>query len=85
VRDLPSESVAKSGVRALDWREAVRVPIEPGLVEWKLYVRLFEDIDREFAGDADAGLPRVSMPFLRIGLDDAGRTLILRADPTAEP
>jgi len=85
VRDRPSESATKSGVRALDWREAVRVPIEPGLVEWKLYVRLFEDIDREFAGDADAGLPRVSMPFLRIGLDDAGRTLILRADPTAEP
>src|SRR4029453_11606558 len=54
VRDRPSESVAKSGVRALDWREAVRVPVEPGLVAWKLYVRLFEDIDREFAGDADA-------------------------------
>jgi hypothetical protein len=85
VRDRPSESVAKSGVRALDWREAVRVPIEPGLVEWKLYVRMFDDIDREFAGDADAGLPRVSMPFLRIGLDDGGRALVLRADPTAEP
>jgi hypothetical protein len=85
VRDRPSESVAKSGVRALDWREAVRVPIEPGLVEWKLYMRMFDDIDREFAGDADAGLPRVSMPFLRIGLDDGGRALVLRADPTAEP
>lgn len=85
VRDRPSESVAKSGVRALDWREAVRVPVEPGLVEWKLYVRMFDDIDREFAGDADAGLPRVSMPFLRIGLDDGGRMLVLRADPTAEP
>ena len=85
VRDRPSESVAKSGVRALDWREAVRVPIEPGMVEWKLYVRLFDDIDREFEGDADAGLPRVSMPFLRIGLDDGGRALVLRADPTGEP
>ena len=85
VRDRPSESVAKSGVRALDWREAVRVPIEPGLVEWKLYMRMFDDIDREFAGDADTGLPRVNMPFLRIGLDDGGRMLILRADPTAEP
>ena len=85
VRDRPSESVAKSGVRALDWREAVRVPIEPGLVEWKLYMRMFDDIDREFAGDADAGLPRVSMPFLRIGLDDGGGVLVLRADPTAEP
>jgi hypothetical protein len=85
VRDRPSESVAKSGVRALDWREAVRVPIESGLVEWKLYMRLFDDIDREFAGDAGAGLPRVSMPFLRIDLDDSGRALVLRADPTAEP
>ena len=85
VRDRPSDSVAKSGVRALDWREAVRVPIEPGLVEWKLYMRMFDDIDREFAGDADTGLPRVSMPFLRIGLDDGGRALVLRADPTAEP
>ena len=28
------ERVVKSGVRALDWREAVRVPIEPGVVEW---------------------------------------------------
>jgi hypothetical protein len=48
-------------------------------------MRLFDDIDREFAGDADAGLPRVSMPFLTIGLDDGGSTLVLRADPTAEP
>ena len=85
VRDLPSETVAKSGVRALDWREAVRVPIEPGMVEWKLYVRLFDDIDREFEGNVDAGLPRTSTPFLRLGLDDGGRVLVLRADPTAEP
>ena len=84
VRDRPSESAAKSGVRALDWREAVPVPIESGMVEWKLYVRLFDDIDREFEGHA-GGLPSVSMPFLRIGLDDGGRVLVLRADPTAEP
>jgi hypothetical protein len=25
------------------------------------------------------------MPFLRIGPDDGGRALVLRADPTAEP
>ena len=85
VRDRPSETVVKSGVRALDWREAVHVPIEPGMVEWKLYLRLFDDIDGEFEGHADTGLPRVSMPFLRIGLDDGGRALVLRADPTAEP
>jgi len=85
VRDRPSETVVKSGVRALDWREAVHVPIEPGMVEWKLYLRLFDDIDGEFEGQADTGLPRVSMPFLRIGLDDGGRALVLRADPTMEP
>jgi hypothetical protein len=85
VRDRPSETAVKSGVRALDWREAVRVPIEPGMVEWRLYMRLFDDIDREFEGTADAGLPRVTMPFLTIGLDDDGHALVLRADPTAEP
>ena len=83
VRDRPSETTVKSGVRALDWREAVRVPIEPGMVEWKLYMRLFDDIDLEFAGTGDAGLPRVSVPFLHIGVD--GQTLVLRADPTAMP
>lgn len=83
VRDRPNETAVKSGVRALDWREAVRVPIEPGMVEWKLYLRLFDDIDLEFAGDSDAGLSRMSRPFLRIGVD--GQTLVLRADATALP
>ncbi len=85
VRDRPNETVAKSGVRALDWREAVRVPIEPGMVEWKLYVRMFDDIDREFDGQDDTGLLRASAPFLRIDLGDGGRVLVLHADPTAEP
>lgn len=85
VRERPNEIAAKSGIRALDWREAVRVPVDPGMVEWKLYVRLFDDIDREFEGHVDADLPRASMPFLRIGLDDGGRVLVLQADPTAEP
>jgi len=85
VRDRPNETVAKSGVRALDWREAVRVPIEPGMVEWKLYVRLFDDIGREFEGDDDSGLLRAGAPFLHISVDDGGRVLVLRADPTGEP
>jgi hypothetical protein len=85
VRDRPSETVVKSGVRALDWREPARVPIEPGLIEWKLYVRLFDDIDREFEGHADSGLPRAGIAFLRITLDDGGRMLVLQADPAAEP
>ena len=85
VRDRPSETVVKSGVRALDWREAVRVPIDAGLVEWKLYVRLFDDIDREFEGRGDGGALPSDLPFLRIGFEDGGRVLVLRADPTEEP
>lgn len=85
LRDRPSETAIKSGVRALDWREPARVAIEPGMVEWKLYVRLFDDIDREFGGQRDAGPLRAAMPFLRIDTDDGGRTVILQADPTAEP
>lgn len=85
VRDRPSETVVKTGVRALDWREPVRVPIDPGMVEWKLYLRLFDDIDREFEGRADTGLPLSDSPFLRIARDDNGRVLVLQADPAAEP
>jgi hypothetical protein len=84
VRDRPSETVVRSGIRALDWREPARVPIEAGIVEWKLYVRLFDDIDREFEGHADTGLPRAVTPFLQIGRGDGG-VLILQADPAAQP
>jgi hypothetical protein len=79
VRDLPVEQVVKSGIRALDWHEPVRVPIEPGMTEWKLYVRLFDEIDREFA------MTGASTAFLRISRDDAGQAIVLQADPTAEP
>ena len=85
VRDRPSETVVKSGIRALDWRESARVPIEAGMAEWKLYVRLFDDVDREFEGNADAEMPRTVTPFLRIGRSDGGGTLVLQADPAAEP
>lgn len=85
VRDRPSETVVKSGIRALDWREPARVPIEAGMVEWKLYVRLFDDVDREFEGTADAAMPRTVTPFLRVGRSNDGSTLVLQADPTAEP
>ena len=80
VRDLPVERVLKSGIRALDWHEPARVPIESGMIEWKLYVRLFDEIDREFTqvGPSDQA-------FLRIELDDDGKTLVLEAAPSAEP
>lgn len=87
VRDRPEDKAVQSGVRALDWYEAVRVPLEPGAVEWRLYVRMLGEINREFdaplVGQA-AVLPE-GVPFLRISRDAAGKNLILRADPAAEP
>jgi hypothetical protein len=80
VRDRPVERVSKSGVRALDWREAVRVALEPGVSEWRLYVRLFGEIDREFDGTTHPGLP-----FLRLARDADDKALVLRADQSAEP
>ncbi|MDP2372743.1 hypothetical protein [Reyranella sp.] len=80
VRDRPVEQVLQSGIRALDWREPARVPIEPGMIEWKLYVRLFDEIDREFDRVVPSGLA-----FLRISLDADGKLLVLQADSTVEP
>ena len=79
VRDRPIEQVVKSGIRALDWREPVRVPTEPGMTEWKLYVRLFDEINHEFS------TTEASTAFLRITRDDAGQAIVLQADPAAEP
>lgn len=85
VRDKPVETVLKTGIRALDWREPVRVPVDPGMVEWKLYVRLFDDVDREFEGNAESDPPLGDTDFLHVGLEDGGRVVVLRADPSAEP
>jgi len=80
IRDRPVERAIHSGIRALDWREPVRVPIEPGMVEWKLYVRLFDEIDREFDRVGVSGVA-----FLSIELDADGKMLVLRANPSLEP
>ena len=80
VRDRPSETVVKSGIRALDWREPARVPIEGGMMEWKLYVRLFDDIDREFVGDRGIG----RLPAHRSAMTPS-TAIVLQADPAAEP
>ena len=64
----------------LDWREAVRLPLDPAAIEWKLYVRLFDEIDREFDGKTSG-----TMPFVQIKLDPDGKTLVLQADPKALP
>ena len=77
-RDQAYEKTVPSGVRALDWNEALRLPIEPEAVERKLYVRLFGEVVREFDDPLPSGLP-----FLRITREDNG--LVLRADPAAGP
>jgi len=80
VRDRAEDHTVQSGVRALDWREAVRVAFEPGTVDWKLYLRLFDEIDREFDGAISS-----DPPFLHVTVESDGKTLVLKADPTAEP
>jgi hypothetical protein len=86
VRDRPDEKAVKSGVRALDWQEPVTLPLDPTAIEWKLYVRLFGELDRELdkPPDRPAKLP-AELPFLHVDRDKDGRNLILRADPRAEP
>jgi hypothetical protein len=84
VRDVPVDRAVHSGVRALDWREPARVTIEPGMIEWKLYIRLFEEIDLEFGGTSDAGSISADALFLHVMTDD-GKTVVLQADPTASP
>lgn len=83
VRDRPVERTVQSGIRALDWNEPARVPIEPGMVEWKLYVRLFDEIDREYEGGTDSRGAPPAGSFLHFTIDGNGKALVLRADPTA--
>ncbi len=82
VRDVSTDRVVHSGLRTLDWSEPVRVPFEPGMIEWKLYVRLFDEIDREFEGNAGSTAVPSGFTFLRIAVD-SDNNLTLRADPEA--
>lgn len=77
VRDQTQEKTVQSGVRALDWNEPLRLPLEPEAVERKLYVRLF-GLVREFDDPIPSG-----MSFLRITRED--NVLVLQADPSAGP
>jgi hypothetical protein len=77
IRDEAQEKTVQSGVRALDWNEPLRLPIEPDAVERKLYVRLLGLVKE--LGDP---LP-ASLSFLRISRED--NVLVLHADPSAEP
>jgi hypothetical protein len=77
VREEPQERADKSGVRALDWREPVSLRVVPDAAERRLYLRLFDEVDREFTE-----LP-TDLPFVRVTRD--GDTLVLQADPSAAP
>jgi hypothetical protein len=77
VREEAQERAEKSGVRALDWREPLRLPVVPDAAERRFYVHLFGEVDRTFAE-----FP-ASLPFVRLKRD--GDTLVLQADPAAEP
>jgi hypothetical protein len=80
VRERSAERGLQSGVRALDWREPTRLPVDASAVASKLYIRLFDELDREF--DIIAG---IEVPFLRIEPSADGKELILRADAALEP
>jgi hypothetical protein len=80
VRDRAEDHAEHTGIRALDWREPAHLALDPAATEWKLYIRLFDEIDREYDGKTAAGLP-----FLHITADPDGKTLVLQADPEAGP
>lgn len=84
VRDVVTETAVRSGIRALDWREAMRVPLDPAMTEWKLYVRLFDGIDHEFTGRAGGAVSTLKAPFLSVVAEDGDKALVLRADPATE-
>lgn len=83
VRERADDSITQSGIRTLDWRERVRFVFDKSTVDWKLYIKLFDEIDREF--NRESAATPISMPFLRISLDRDGKALVLQADPDAEP
>jgi hypothetical protein len=85
LRDKVEDRAMHTGIRALDWQEAISVPIDNGAVEWKLYVQLFDEIDREFSRTTADRTPLPAMPFVHLERSDDGKTLVLRADPEAKP
>lgn len=79
VRDVATDRVVQSEVRPLDWNEPARMPLESGMIGWKLKVRLFDEIDREFEGGPDGPAVPTGFTFLHIETD-GGKNLTLRAD-----
>ena len=79
VRDVATDRVVKSEVRPLAWNEPARTPLESGMIGWKLKLRLFDEIDREFeGGPGEAAVPS-GLSFLRIAIE-GGEKLTIEAD-----
>lgn len=79
VREVTVDRSVKSGTHALAWNAPVSVPLEAGVAEWKLYVRLFDEIDREYEGGPGGAVVPSGFPFLRIAIED-GKKLTVEAD-----
>ena len=69
VRDATVDRTVQSGLRPLEWNAPASVPVEAGMAEWKLYVRLFDEIDREYEGTAGGGAIASGLPFLNVAID----------------
>jgi len=82
VRDVATDRIVHGEVRTLGWNEPVRIPFEPGITEWKLRFRLFDEVDREFDGKVEAATVPSGFPFLDIAVDNE-KGLTLRADAEA--
>jgi len=79
VRDATVDRTVKSGIRPLEWNVPVSVPVEAGMAEWKLYVRLFDEIDREYEGSVGAPVVPSGIPFLHIAIEGDSK-LTIEAD-----
>jgi hypothetical protein len=79
VRDVTVDRMVKGVTRPLDWNTPASVPLEAGMAEWKLYVRLFDEVDREYEGSAGGPVVSSGIPFLRLTIED-GKRLVLEAD-----
>ncbi|MBV8393966.1 MAG: hypothetical protein JOY81_12360 [Alphaproteobacteria bacterium] len=82
VRQTPEERGVQSGVRALDWNAAVRLPVDPDMAEGRLYLHLLGEIDLQ-ADRLPKDREQVSFPFVTVSRE--GNMLVLRADPGAAP
>jgi len=80
LRERATTRVRRSGVRALDWQEPLRLPLDPEALERKLYVRLLDGFDIEVTNPIAGGAP-----FLGFVTPTEGGHLVLVVDPALAP